>query len=63
MKQNFSDRESNWHFRKNVRTCLQNKKAHLTPRSRIGHFHPIFTLSLKMVELPQQHVNATVHWL
>ena len=29
MKQNVSETESNWRFRKNVKTCLQNKKAWL----------------------------------
>ena len=45
MKQNVSDTESNWHFRKNVKTCLQNK-AHLMPPSRHGHFHRILILFL-----------------
>ena len=44
MKQNVSETESNWRFRKIVKT-FQNKKAYL------------------MVELPQQHANATVYWL
>ena len=63
MKQNVSETESNWHFRKNVKTCLQNKKLYLMPPSRHGHFHPILILPVKMVELPQQHANTTVHWL
>ena len=29
MKQNVSETESNWRFQKNVKTCLQNKKAYL----------------------------------
>ena len=30
---------------------------------RDGHFHPILISPIKMVELSQQHANATVHWL
>ena len=63
MKQNVSETESNWGFRKNVKACLQNKKLYLMPPSRHGHFHPILILSVKMVELPQQHANPFVHWL
>ena len=63
MKQNVSETESNWRFRKNVKTCLQNKKSYLMPPSRHGHFHPILILPVKIVELPQQHANTTVHWL
>ena len=55
MKQNVSETESNWHFRKNVKTCLQNKKLYLMPPSRHGHFHPISILPVKMVELLQKH--------
>ena len=33
------------------------------PHSRHGHFHLILILSVKMVELPQQPANTTVHWL
>ena len=33
--------ESNSSFRKNGKTCLQNKKVLLRPPSRHGHFHPI----------------------
>ena len=63
MKQNVSETESNWDFRKNVKACLQNKKAYLMLPSWHGHFHPILILPLKMVELSQQHRSATVHWL
>ena len=63
MKQNVSETESNWGFRKNAKTCLQNKKLHLTPPSRHGHFHPILILPLKTIELTQQHAITTVHWL
>ena len=63
MKQNVSETESNWHFRKNVKTCLQNKKLYLMPLSRHGHFHPILILHVKIVKLPQQHASTTVHWL
>ena len=42
MKQNVSEAESNWHFRKNVKTGLQIKKLYLMSSSRHGHFHPIF---------------------
>ena len=66
MKQNVSESnwyaESNWHFRKNVKTCLQNKKPYLMPPSRHGHFHPILLLPVRMVELPNQQANPTVHW-
>ena len=55
MKPNTSETESNWRFRKNVKTRLQNKKSYLMPPSRHGHFHPILILPVKMVELPQQH--------
>ena len=51
MKQNVSETESNWRFRKNVKTCLQNKKLYLMPPSRHGHFHLILILPVKMVEL------------
>ena len=63
MKQNVSETESNWRFRKNVKTCLQNKKSYLMPPSRHGHFHLILILPVKMVELHQQHKNITVLWL
>ena len=63
MKQNVSEAESNWRFQKNVKTCLQKKKAYLIPPSRHGHFHQTLILPVKMVELPQQHTNTTVHWL
>ena len=33
------------------------------PRLRHGYSHPILVLPVKMVELPQQHVNTTVPWL
>ena len=54
MKQNVCETESNWQFRKIIKTCLQNKKAYLMLPSRHGHFHPILILLLKMVELPHQ---------
>ena len=59
----FSETESNWRFRKNVETCLQNKKTYLIPPSRHGHFHLILILAVRMIELPQQHANTTVHCL
>ena len=62
MKQNVSKTESNWHFQKNVKACLQNKKEYLMPHSKHSHFYLIIILPLKMVELLQQHAN-TVHWL
>ena len=62
-EQSISETESNWRFQKNVKTCLQNKKSYLMPPSRSDHFHPILILPVKMVELPQQHANTTVHWL
>ena len=61
MKQNFSETERKWYFRKNVKTCLQNRKVHLMPPSRHGHFHLILILLAKIVELLQQHANMTVH--
>ena len=57
MKQNVSETESNWHFRKNGKTCLQNKKSYLMLPSRYGHFHLILILPVKMIELTQQHAN------
>ena len=60
---NVRETESNWHFRENVKTCLQNKKAYLMPSARHSHSHPILILSLKMAELLQQNANTTVHWL
>ena len=30
---------------------------------KTSHFHLILILPIKMVELPQQHANTTVHWL
>ena len=59
MKQNVSETESNWSFRKNVKTCLQNKKSYLMPPSRHSHFHLILTLPVKMIELTQHHANTT----
>ena len=50
-------------YKKNVKTCLQNKKLYLMLPLRDGHFHPILILSVKMDELLQQHANTTVHWL
>ena len=61
MKQNVCETESNWRFRKNVKTYLQSKKSYLMPPSSDGYFHPILILLVKMVELPQQHENTTVH--
>ena len=31
--------------------------------SRHGYFNPILILPVKMVKLPQQRANTTVHWL
>ena len=61
MKQNVSETEIGV-FEKNA-TCLQIKKSYLMPPSRHDHFHPILILPVKIVELPQQHANTTVHWL
>lgn len=47
-------------FKKNVKSCLQNKKLCLMPPLRHAHFHLILFLLVKMVELPQQHANTTV---
>ena len=63
MKQNVSETESDWRFRKNVKACPQNKKLYLMTPSRHGHFYPILILNVKLVKLPQQHANTTVHWL
>ena len=62
MKQNVSEKVSKWRFRKNVKTCLHNKKSHLMPLSRHGHFHPILILHVKIVKLPQQHASTTVQF-
>ena len=63
MKQNVNETGSDLHFqKKNVKTCLENKKVYLMPHSRHGHFHLILIFLVKMVELLQQHAN-TVHWL
>ena len=48
---------------KNVKICLQNTKSYLILPSRHCHFHLILILLVKMVKLPQQHANTTVHWL
>ena len=61
MKQIVSETESIW--RKNAKTCLQNKKSYLMLPSRHDQFHPILILLVKMVKLPQQHANTTVRWL
>ena len=61
MKQNVSKIERSWHFRKNGRTSLQNKKVYLMTPSRHDHFHLILILPLKTVKLPQQHTNTSVH--
>ena len=50
MKQNVSGTESNWRFRKNAKTCLENKKVYLIPLLRHGHFHAILNLLVKMIE-------------
>ena len=63
MKQNVSETESNWRFRKIIKTCIQNKKAYLMPPSRHGHFHAISIFPSKIVELLHQHANTPVHWL
>ena len=47
MKQNVNERGNNWCFRKNVKTCLQNKKSHLMPLSKQGHFYPNFNFACK----------------
>ena len=62
MKQNVSETGSKWHFQKNIKTCLQNKKLYLMPLSRHGYFIYILILHVKLVKLPQQHANTTVHW-
>ena len=62
MKQNISETESSWRLRKNVKTCLQNKKSYLMLPLRHGHFHPILILPVKMVELLQRHADTTVNW-
>ena len=63
MKQFVSETESNRRFRKNVKTYLQNKKSYLMLPLRHTHFHLILILPVKVVVLPQQHANTTVHWL
>ena len=45
-------------FEKKFKTCLQNKGVSLGSPSRHGHFHPFLILHVKMVNLPQQHVNT-----
>ena len=63
MKQNASETDSNWRFKKKpVKACLQNKKVYRMLHSRHSHFHLILIFPLKMVELLQQHAN-TVYWL
>ena len=62
MKQNVSETEIGV-FEKMPKTCLQIKKSYLMPPSRHDHFHPILILPVKIVELPQQHANTTVHCL
>ena len=47
MKQNVSETKGIWHFRKNVKTCLQHKKSYLMPPSRHDHFHPVLILPVK----------------
>ena len=59
MKQNVSERESIWCFRKIVKTSLQNMKSYLMTPSRHGHFHPILILHVKIVKLLQQHANTS----
>ena len=63
MKLNVSGTGSNLRFRKNIKSYLQNKKLHMMPLSKHGHFHPILILHAKIVKLPQQHESTTVHWL
>ena len=60
------DNDTNFHFemKQNVsetESKKQNKKAYVMPPSRHVYFHRILIFSLKMVELPQQHTNVTVH--
>ena len=45
-------------FEKIFKTCLQNKRVYLGSPSRHGNFHPFLILHVKMVDLPQQHVNT-----
>ena len=59
MKQNVSETESNWGFRKNLKTCSQNKKSYLMLPLMHVHFHPI------LIKLPCKYycplvVNPTI---
>ena len=47
MKQNGSETESNWYFRKNVKRYLQNKKLERIPPSRHDHFQSDFNFACK----------------
>ena len=64
MKQNVSETESSWRFRKIVYKNMSTKQE-IVPAAAFKecHFHVILILLEKMVELPQQHANTTVHWL
>ena len=62
MKQNVSETESNWGFRKKCKD-MSTEKVYLMPPSKHGHLHQILILPLKMVRLLQQHENTSVQWL
>ena len=47
-------------FRRKCKNASKNKKLHLMPFSRHGHFHPILILLEKIVKLTRQHASTTV---
>ena len=47
MKQDVSETESNWCFRKNVKKCLQNKKSCSIPAFEAWRFSPNFNFTCK----------------
>ena len=60
MKQDVTETERNWSFRRNAKTCPQNKKMYLLLPLRHGHFNLILILNAKIVKLLQQYANTTV---
>ena len=56
MKQNVSETESNWHFRKKCKN-MSTKQLYLMLPSRHAHLHLILILPVTIFELLQQHTK------
>ena len=63
LKQNVSQTESNWRFRKNVKNMSTKQESISGATFQAWLFSFVFNFGCKeMVELPQQHAN-TAYWL